>query len=238
VRLRFGSRSSMTFALGRLSSMASMSAALGACESRKVSRPEGLEIARLSEPSCQLRFPTGELATTQSLAKTSSSLQIVGKAAALRRPSPVLPSTVKQTAPGMGLEMRTWKFKLMTAHRVAILARLCGGAQQPRLLESPYGRQVTCLLEAPERDARKPQPCRPHERRDDEAAQPAEGCLARDVGRRVAQQEFLLAHCSKSVSHFIRHQDVGRRPHQPARPGKVVSESGCGARQTLVATKR
>ena len=41
VRRRFGSRSSMTFAVGRLSSMASMSDALGPCESRKVSRPEG-----------------------------------------------------------------------------------------------------------------------------------------------------------------------------------------------------
>ena len=107
-----------------------MSAASGGCASRKVSRPAGSDIARLSEPSCQLRCPTGELATAQSLAKTSSSLQMVGKAAELRRPSPVLPSTVKQTAPGLGLDMRTWRFKLMTANWVAILARLCGGAQK------------------------------------------------------------------------------------------------------------
>lgn len=99
-----------------------MSAASGGCKSRKVSRPAGPEIARLSEPSCQLRSPMGELAAMQSLAKTSSSLQMVGKAPERSRSSPDSFSTEKKTAPGRGLEMRTWSFKVVNGQWSVIVA--------------------------------------------------------------------------------------------------------------------
>jgi hypothetical protein len=43
---------------------------------------------------------------------------------------------------------------------------------------------------------------------------------------------FSLAHRPRPVPHYIRHQELGRRPRQPARPGKVVANADVASGKT------